>query len=110
VRRAATAGVGTPGLTFEQEQIAELAFTIGSTHAKRSFSDHEASLAQWDELAKVGLTSLSLPEEYGGSGGMFDLCLAAERLAAGGYPAAKLIISTAIAGSILARHGIPEQR
>jgi hypothetical protein len=41
---------------------------------------------------------------------MFDLCLAVERLAAGGYPAAKLIISTAIAGSILARHGIPEQR
>jgi hypothetical protein len=41
---------------------------------------------------------------------MLDLIVAAERLAAGGYPAAKLVIATAIAGSILSRCGSPEQQ
>jgi alkylation response protein AidB-like acyl-CoA dehydrogenase len=97
-------------LTEEQRAIAELAFAIGAKYADRRFDDHDASLAQWDELAASGLTGLSLPEEHGGGGGMLELCIACERLAAGGYPAAKLIISTAMAGSMIARHGTPEQR
>jgi alkylation response protein AidB-like acyl-CoA dehydrogenase len=96
-------------LTSEQRQIADVAFALGARYADRRFDDHEASLAQWDDLAETGLTGLSLPEEYGGAGGMFELCLVAERLAAGGYPAAKLVIATSIAGSILARNGTPEQ-
>jgi alkylation response protein AidB-like acyl-CoA dehydrogenase len=101
---------GSAGLTAEQKAIAELAFTLGARYAERRFDDHSASLAQWDELAGVGLTGLSLPEEHGGAGGMLELCLASERLAAGGYPAAKLVISTAIAGTIVARHGTEPQR
>ena len=97
-------------LTEEQRAIAELAFAIGATYADRRFDDHDASHAQWEELAASGLTGLSLPEEYGGGGGMLELCIACERLAAGGYPAAKLIISTAMAGTMIARHGTPEQR
>ncbi len=96
-------------LTSEQRQIADVAFALGARYADRRFDDHEASLAQWDDLAETGLTGLSLPEEYGGAGGIFELCLAAERLAAGGFPAAKLVIATSIAGSILARNGTPEQ-
>jgi alkylation response protein AidB-like acyl-CoA dehydrogenase len=97
-------------LTEEQRAIAELAFAIGATYADRRFDDHDASLAQWEQLAESGLTALSLPREHGGDGGMFELCLACERLAAGGYPAAKLVIHTAMAGSMIARHGTPEQR
>ena len=67
-------------------------------------------MAQWEELAASGLTGLSLPEEFGGGGGMLELCIACERLAAGGYPAAKLIVSTAMAGTMIARHGTPEQQ
>lgn len=98
------------GLSEEQREIADLAYTLGAKYAGRRFEDHSASLEQWDDLAATGLTALSLPEEYGGSGGMLELCILSERLAAGGFPAAKLVISTAIAGSILARHGTPEQR
>jgi alkylation response protein AidB-like acyl-CoA dehydrogenase len=97
-------------LTEEQRAIAELAFAIGSTYAERRFDDHAASMAQWDELAESGLTGLGLPEEHGGAGGMLELCLACERLAAGGFPAAKLVIHTAMAGAMIARHGTPEQR
>lgn len=72
---------GTVRLTTEQKAIAELAFTPGARYAERRFDDHAASLAQWEKLADVGFTGLSLPEEHGGAGGMFELCLASERLA-----------------------------
>ena len=41
---------------------------------------------------------------------MLDLCIASERIAAGGFPAAKLVIATAIAGTVIARHGSEAQR
>lgn len=104
------ATASTRRLTDEQRTIAEVAFALGAKYADRRFDDHDASLGQWDELAASGLTGLSLPEEHGGGGGMLELCIASERLAAGGYPAAKLIISTAMAGSMIARHGTMEQR
>ena len=96
--------------TVEQREIAEVAFAIGARYADRRFDDHEASLSQWEDLSGAGLTGLSLPEEHGGAGGMLELCIASERLAAGGFPAAKLVIATAIAGSMIARHGTETQR
>jgi len=107
----ATMGAADPtALTAEQREIGELAFAIGAKYADRRFDDQAASLAQWDDLRRSGLTALSLPEEHGGGGGMLELCLASERLAAGGFPAAKLVIATAMAGTIIARHGTPEQQ
>jgi len=100
----------TGGFTEEQRAIAELAFELGRKYADRDFDDHEASMSQWADLAESGLTGLGLPEEFGGGGGMLELCIAAERLGAGGYPAAKLIISTAVCGQILSRNGSAEQR
>jgi alkylation response protein AidB-like acyl-CoA dehydrogenase len=108
--RATTSAGDAMALTVEQREIAELAFAIGAKYADRRFDDHAASAAQWDDLRRSGLTGLSLPEEHGGAGGMLELCLASERLAAGGFPAAKLVIATAMAGTIIARHGTPEQR
>ena len=95
--------------TTEQREIAEVAFAIGAKYADRRFDDHSASLAQWEDLSAAGLTGLSLPEEHGGAAGMLELCMASERLAAGGFPAAKLVIATAIAGSMIARHGTESQ-
>lgn len=96
--------------TPEQRAIADVGLAIGERYAARAFDDHEASMAQWDDLCQTGMTALSIPSDYGGDGGIFELCILSERLAAGGYPAAKLIIATAIAGSIIARNGSPEQR
>ncbi|HEX5192993.1 MAG TPA: acyl-CoA dehydrogenase family protein [Solirubrobacteraceae bacterium] len=94
----------------ERRQIAELAFSLGARYADRSFSDRDAARAQWDELSRAGLAALSLPPEHGGVGGMADLCLVVERLSAGGFPAGKLTISTAVAGSIIARNASDAQR
>src|SRR4249919_3980770 len=54
--------------TLEQREIADLAFALGAKYADRRFDDHEASLAQWEDLRSSGLTGLSLPEEHGGAG------------------------------------------
>ena len=97
-------------LATEQRAIAELAFELGARYADRRFDDHDASLGQWDALAESGLTALSLPEEHGGAGGLLEICVASERLAAGGYHEEKLVISTAMAGTMIARHGTEEQR
>ncbi|HVG99844.1 MAG TPA: acyl-CoA dehydrogenase family protein [Miltoncostaeaceae bacterium] len=97
-------------LSLEQREIADLAFALGAKYADRRFDDHDASLDQWRDLSAAGLTGLSLPEEHGGAGGMLDLCIASERIAAGGFPAAKLVIATAIAGTVIARHGSEAQR
>jgi alkylation response protein AidB-like acyl-CoA dehydrogenase len=97
-------------LTVEQREIGEVAFALGERYATRRFDDHEASMAQWEDLRQAGLTGLSLPPEHGGAGGMLELCIASERLAAGGFPAAKLVIATAMAGTMIARHGTDQQR
>jgi alkylation response protein AidB-like acyl-CoA dehydrogenase len=94
----------------EREQIAELAFALGAKYQDRPFSDVGAGQEQWREICAAGLAAVSLPPEHGGAGGMADLCLVVERLAAGGFPAGKLTISTAVAGSVIARHGTPDQR
>jgi alkylation response protein AidB-like acyl-CoA dehydrogenase len=94
----------------ERRSLAELAFALGVKYADRRFSDTAAGADHWQDVSDAGLPALSLPAEYGGAGSMRDLLLAAERLAAGGYPASKLTISTAVSGAIISRHGTERQK
>lgn len=94
----------------EREALAELAFTLGAKYANRRLNDLDAARDHWAEVCAAGLSACSLPAQYGGAGGMSELLLVAERLAAGGYPAGKLTLSTAVAGAIIARHGTGEQK
>jgi alkylation response protein AidB-like acyl-CoA dehydrogenase len=103
-------GADSYGFSEEQLAIRELAHTIGRKYEARRFDDLTAAAEQWEDLAATGMSGLSLPEDCGGAGGMVELCLALERLGAGGYPASKLVTSTAVAGCILARHASPGQR
>ena len=46
----------------------------------------------WDELAALGFLGVSLPEEYGGGGGgLWQLAIVAEELAAAGCPLQLLV-------------------
>lgn len=94
----------------ERKALAELAFSLGARYANRSMKDLDAAREHWNDVCEAGLAACSLPAEYGGMGGMKELLLVAERLAAGGYPAGKLTISTAVSGAIIARHGSEEQK
>jgi alkylation response protein AidB-like acyl-CoA dehydrogenase len=75
--------------------------------AKRGEHTHEL----WDEAGKLGYLGVSVPTEYGGGGGgITELAIVCEELAAAGCPLLLLVVSPAIAGTILAKHGTTEQR
>jgi alkylation response protein AidB-like acyl-CoA dehydrogenase len=65
----------------------------------------------WAEAAKFGYLGVSLPEAYGGGGGgITDLAIVVEELAAAGCPLLLLVVSPAIAGTVIAKHGAEEQK
>ncbi|TYL54964.1 acyl-CoA dehydrogenase [Nocardioides sp. BGMRC 2183] len=94
----------------ERAALADLAFSLGAKYENRAFGDIDAGRQHWREVCEAGLPAISLPATYGGAGEMADLLLVAERLAAGGYPAGKLTISTAIGGAVILRHGTERQK
>jgi alkylation response protein AidB-like acyl-CoA dehydrogenase len=98
------------GLTDEQQALASVAFDLGKRYEDRRFDDLQATAEQWSLAQQTGITGLSIPQEYGGEGDLFDLCLAIERMAAGGLPCGRLAVSQGVAASILSRHGTEEQR
>lgn len=67
--------------------------------------------ALWQELARAGFLGVNLPARYGGGGlGIGELAIVCEELGRAGCPLLLLIVSPAICGTIIARHGTPEQQ
>ena len=65
----------------------------------------------WDAMAEKGYLGVNLPEEWGGGGlGMSGLALVGEEISAAGKSLLLIVVSPAIVGSILARHGTDEQK
>jgi alkylation response protein AidB-like acyl-CoA dehydrogenase len=94
-----------------REAVAGIASSYGPAYIR---SKHDAGLPPtelWDALAEKGYLGVNIPEEYGGGGrGMTELAAVGEELAATGCSLLLLVVSPAIAGSILARHGSEEQK
>ena len=64
----------------------------------------------WNALAEKGYLGINLPEEWGGGGlGMTGLAAVGEEIAAAGKSLLLIVVSPAIAGNILARHGTDAQ-
>src|SRR5439155_9686940 len=60
---------------------------------------------------RSGFMGVNLPEEYGGGGmGILELSMVCEELAAMGCPLLLMIVSPAICGSIIAKHGTESQK
>jgi alkylation response protein AidB-like acyl-CoA dehydrogenase len=67
--------------------------------------------ALWDAAAELGFLGVNLPEEYGGGGGgMSELAIVSEELAAQGCPLLLMLVSPAICGELLARFGTEHQK
>ncbi|HZN77365.1 MAG TPA: acyl-CoA dehydrogenase [Micromonosporaceae bacterium] len=102
-------------LTPEQEQLRDAVRGLGRRYGheyyvrKAKTGEHTTEL--WTEAGKLGYLGVSLPAEYGGGGGgITELAIVCEELAAAGCPLLLLVVSPAIAGSILAKHGTEAQR
>jgi alkylation response protein AidB-like acyl-CoA dehydrogenase len=102
-------------LTPEQEQLRDAVRALGRRYgheyfvAKAKSGGHTTEL--WDEAGKLGYLGVNVPEEYGGGGGgITELSIVCEELAAAGCPLLLLVVSPAIVATIIAKHGTPQQR
>ncbi len=84
---------------------------FGADYARRCYEAGEPPSAMWKALAEQGFVGINVPEEWGGGGlGMWGLQLVGEELAAAGGATLMLVVSSAMSGSILPRHGTDAQK
>src|SRR5215813_947488 len=101
--------------TAEQAALRAAVAALGAKYghsyyvAKSKSGEHATEL--WAEAGKLGYLGVSIPTEYGGGGGgITELAIVCEELAAAGCPLLLLVVSPAIAATIVVRHGTPAQR
>src|SRR5690349_21228042 len=94
-----------------REAVAGIASGFGREYIHRCMESGEPPTELWDALAAKGYVGVNIPEEYDGGGrGMTELAAVMEELAFAGCPLLLMVVSPAIAGSVLARHGTAEQK
>jgi alkylation response protein AidB-like acyl-CoA dehydrogenase len=101
--------------TEEQTMLAESVAKIADKYGHSYFADlgrSDGTMTElWRDLSDGGFLGVSIPEEFGGGGGgLTDLTLVLEELAAHGIPLFLGVISPGICGSILAAHGSADQK
>src|SRR3954466_1846355 len=102
--------------TDEERQMRETVAAIcmdmgGPKYTRAKVAAGEPPTELWDALASRGYLGVNVPEEYGGSGlGMRALAAVGEEITAAGCGLLLIVVSPAIVGSILTRHGTPDQK
>jgi alkylation response protein AidB-like acyl-CoA dehydrogenase len=101
--------------TPEQRQLRDAVASLGKRYGHAYFvqkaktGGHTDEL--WAEAGKLGYLGVNVSTEHGGGGGgITELALVCEELAAAGCPLLLLVVSPAIAGTILSRHGSQRQK
>ena len=96
--------------TMLRRAIAEIAGDFGHEYYAARGRRGEKVEELWEALATGGFVGVNIPEEYGGGGmGIYELSIVCEELAVQGLPLLILIVSPAIAGSIIVKFGTDQQ-
>ncbi len=113
-------GVSTPSLplvpTTEElairESLRKICATLGPRYGRECHEKNQPTTALWEALAEGGFVGVNVPEDWGGGGlGMHGLQIVAEEVAAAsGVASLMLVVSSAIAGSVLSIHGSDAQK
>jgi alkylation response protein AidB-like acyl-CoA dehydrogenase len=94
-----------------REAVRGICSGFGPEYQARLHEQGESPVELWEALAEKGYLGVNLPEEWGGGGlGMSALAAVGEEISATGNSLLLIVVSPAIAGSILARHGSEEQK
>ncbi|HEY1275830.1 MAG TPA: acyl-CoA dehydrogenase family protein [Thermoleophilaceae bacterium] len=94
-----------------RDTVAAICADFGPAYSREKHARGEPPTELWDALASRGYLGVNIPEEWGGGGlGMSMLAAVGEEIAAAGSSLLLIVVSPAIAGSILARHGTDEQK
>jgi alkylation response protein AidB-like acyl-CoA dehydrogenase len=101
--------------TDEERQIREAVSSIcksfGPDYTRRKTEEGEPPRELWAALAEKGYLGVNIPERYGGGGlGMGALQAVGEEISAAGCALLLIVVSPAIVGSIIARHGTERQQ
>jgi alkylation response protein AidB-like acyl-CoA dehydrogenase len=114
-----TSSPALPGLPLEptdedralRDAVYRIAASFGPAYYKRVSDEGRPPDELWQALGDNGFLGVHLPTEYGGGGqGLQELTAVLEETAAAGCPLLKLLVSPGIIGTILNRHGTPEQK
>jgi alkylation response protein AidB-like acyl-CoA dehydrogenase len=94
-----------------RETVGAICREFGRPYMREKVEAGEPPLELWDALAGRGYLGINIPEEYGGGGlGMAALAAVGEEISAAGCSLLLIVVSPAIVGSILTKHGSPEQK
>jgi alkylation response protein AidB-like acyl-CoA dehydrogenase len=101
--------------TPEQRALRDAVAALGTRYGHSYFVEKAKSGGHttelWAEAGKLGYLGVNIPVEYGGGGaGITELAIVCEELAASGCPLLLLVVSPAIAATIITKHGTPAQR
>jgi alkylation response protein AidB-like acyl-CoA dehydrogenase len=91
--------------------VAAVARDFGPAYYAGHAADRTPCTELWAALAKAGFIGVNTPEKYGGGGGgLAELAIVCEELAAQGTPLLLLVVSSAICAEVIGAHGTQEQR
>jgi alkylation response protein AidB-like acyl-CoA dehydrogenase len=94
-----------------RDAVGKLVGNYGRSYFQGVARRGETPDALWREMGESGFLGVHLPEQYGGGGGgLVDLALVIEETASQGCPMFMLVISPAIAGSLLTAHATEEMK
>jgi alkylation response protein AidB-like acyl-CoA dehydrogenase len=94
-----------------REAVRGICSGFGAHYARECYERGEPPRELWQALSEKGFVGANIPEEWGGGGmGMTGLTWVAEECGTAGVQLLMLVVSPAITGSILVRHGTDEQK
>ena len=91
--------------------VAEIARDFGPAYYADHAARREPCTELWQALGQAGFLGVNIAEEYGGGGGgLVELEIVCEEIAAQGTPLLLLLVSAAISAEVIAEFGTDEQR
>lgn len=94
-----------------RESVRGICASFGPRYARECFEQRKPPSELWEALAEKGFVGANIPVEWDGGGmGMQGLQIVGEETSAAGVTLLMLVVSPAIAGSILTLQGTEEQK
>ncbi len=101
--------------TDEHRALRAAVAGLAAKFGPRYYAEHAAARRPctelWRALGEAGFIGVNIPQEYGGGGGgLTELSLVCEEIAAAGTPLLLLLVSAAISAEMISEFGTGEQR
>ena len=91
--------------------VASIAQSFGPKYYAAKAAERRPCAELWAALGNAGFIGVNIPEQFGGGGGgLTELAIVCEELAAQGTPLLLLLVSAAISAEVIAEFGTDDQR